>query len=178
MVISFKPYSSALFDLAKEVKKEDYYLEQLEDLTKIWNENEEFKFALRHPKITKLQKKEWISQLFEKDLDTLLYRYLLVMVDHDMASYIPEIKEAYKECLKEDRNIETVLIESAIELNEKQTNDLKTLLETKLKKNVELDIRIKPELMAGIRVRTKDLALDNTLLAKINGLKEKLNNID
>lgn len=178
MVGSFSPYSSALFDLAKEVNKEDYYLEQLEVLAKIWNENEDFKNALRHPKITKLQKTEWISNLFEKDMDALLYRYLLVMIEHDMIGYIPEIKDAYQECLKEDRNIETVLVESAIELDKKQIMDLKTLLETKLNKTIELEIKVKPELMAGMRVHTKDLALDNSLLSKLNGLKEKLINMD
>lgn len=178
MVSSFKPYSSALFELAKEVNKEDYYLEQLQDLSKIWDENKDFKNALCHPKITKIQKKEWISSFFEKDVDVLLYRYLLVMIEHDMIGYIPEITESYEECIKEDRNIETVLVESAIELDEKQIIDLKQLLETKLNKTIELDIKVKPELMAGMRVHTNDLALDNSLLSKINGLKEKLSSMD
>ncbi len=178
MVNSFMPYSSALFDLAKEVNKEEYYLEQLEDLSEIWNDNVDFRNALRHPKITKAQKKDWISNLFEKELDDLMYRYLLVMIEHDLIGFIPEIKDAYQMCLKEDRNIETVVVESAIELNTKQISDLKSLFETKLKKTVELEIKVKPELMAGMRVHTKDLALDNSLLSKLNGLKEKLNKMD
>ena len=105
MVTSYKPYSVALFELAKEIDKVAFYLEELESLTTIWNENDDFKKALRHPKITRLQKREWISQLFEKELDSMLYRFLLVMIEHDVIGYIPEIKDAYIEVYKEDLNI-------------------------------------------------------------------------
>lgn len=178
MVVSYQPYSSALFDLAKEAKKEEKYLEELNDLSKIWEENKDFSNALSHPKITRLEKREWIAQLFENKVDTLLYRFLLVMIEHDMIGYIPQIRDAYVQCFREDRNIEIVAVESAIELDDTQLNDLKQLLETKLKKNVELDVKVKPELMAGIRVRTKDLVLDNSLLSRLNGLKETLSNMD
>ena len=96
--------------------------------------NEDFLKALRHPKITRREKKEWISQLFESELDPLLYRYLLVMVEHDQIGYIPEIYEAFIEVYKEDQNIESVLIESACPLSEDQIRQIKTVIEKKLKR--------------------------------------------
>lgn len=174
MVTSYKPYSVALFELAKEIDKVAFYLEELESLTTIWNENDDFKKALRHPKITRLQKREWISQLFEKELDSMLYRFLLVMIEHDVIGYIPEIKDAYIEVYKEDLNIETVRVESAVVLSDEQLENIKKMIESKLNKSIELDVSVVPELIAGVRVRTKDLVLDNTLLSRINHLKEKL----
>ena len=42
-------------------------------------------------------------------------------------------------------------MESASELDAKQKSSLKQMLETKLNKTVELDIAIKPELIAGMK---------------------------
>ena len=178
MVESLKPYSEALYELAKDANKVDFYLEQLKSLKDIWNENVEFSKALSHPKITRVQKKEWITNLFKKDLDTVLYRYLLVLNEHDKIYDIPGIYDAYIECFREDMNIEVVQVESATNLNEEQIQSIKDLLESKLNKKVELAIRVNEELMAGIRVRTKDLVLDNTLLSRLNTMKEKINTID
>ena len=178
MVASYTPYSSALFDLAVESKQEDFYLEQLQELTKIWNENGDFKNALCHPKITKAEKTKWICELFENKIDNLLYRFLLVMIEHDVIAYIPEITDAYADILKEYRNIEPVTVESATTLNEKQLADIKAMLEAKLKKSVDITVKVNPELIAGLRVHTKDLELDNSVLSKVNGLKEKLSHMD
>ena len=176
MVVSFKPYSLALYELAKDKDQVPYYMVQLKKLSDIWKENEDFLKALRHPKITRREKKEWISQLFESELDPLLYRYLLVMVEHDQIGYIPEIYEAFIEVYKEDQNIESVLIESACPLSEDQIRQIKTVIEKKLKKNIEVRTNVVPELIAGVRVRTKDFVLDNSMLSRISNLKEKLEN--
>ena len=176
MVMSFKPYSLALYELAKDKDQVPYYMEQLKKLSDIWKENEDILKALRHPKITRREKKEWISQLFESELDPLLYRYLLVMVEHDQIGYIPEIYEAFIEVYKEDQNIESVLIESACPLSEDQIRQIKTVIEKKLKKNIEVRTNVVPELIAGVRVRTKDFVLDNSMLSRISNLKEKLEN--
>ena len=51
---------------------------------------------------------------------------------------------------------------------------LNVILETKLNKTVELDIAIKPELIAGMKVCTRDMVLDNTVLSRLEAIKEKI----
>ena len=178
MVEALRPYSEALYELAKDAGKVDFYMEELKALKDIWNENSAFSKALSHPQITRVQKKEWISNLFEKNLDTLLYRYLLVLTDHDKVSDMKGIYDAYVECYRDDHNIEVVKVESATKLSDEQVQSIKDMLEKKLDKKVELAISVNDELMAGIRVQTKDLVLDNTLLSRFNAMKEKLNALD
>ena len=98
------------------------------------------------------------------------------MVEHDQIGYIPEIYEPFIEVYKEDQNIESVLIESACPLSEDQIRQIKTVIEKKLKKNIEVRTNVVPELIAGVRVRTKDFVLDNSMLSRISNLKEKLEN--
>ncbi|WP_320608013.1 ATP synthase F1 subunit delta [Floccifex sp.] len=166
----------ALFELASSQGKEKDYMDSLKELSSIWNENKDFRLALRHPKITREQKREWISNLFENKLDSLLYRFLLVMVEHDLIGFIPELYEAYVEVYKESQNIESVYVESAMPLTQETIEDIKKVIESKLNKNIEITTNVNPELIAGIRVRTKDYVLDNSMLSRINNLKEKLSN--
>ncbi|MGN1275971.1 MAG: ATP synthase F1 subunit delta [Floccifex sp.] len=174
MVVSYKPYSLALFELAKEQNKIEFYRDQLKELSLIWKENHDFMLALSHPKITRIQKKEWITQCFESKIDAMLFRFLLVMVEHDVIGFIPEIYEAYIEVYKEDLNIENVIVESACVLSKEELDQIRMVIEAKLDKKIEIQTNIVPELIAGIRVTTKDFVLDNSVLSRINSLKNKL----
>jgi F0F1-type ATP synthase delta subunit len=51
---------------------------------------------------------------------------------------------------------------------------LKAMLEKKMNKKVELDIKEDPSLIAGLRVQTSRFVLDNSALARLNAMKEKL----
>jgi F0F1-type ATP synthase delta subunit len=48
------------------------------------------------------------------------------------------------------------------------------MLEKKMNKKVELDIKEDPSLIAGLRVQTSRFVLDNSALARLNAMKEKL----
>lgn len=174
MVEAYMPYSQALYELAKDAKKEETWMQDLEKLALIWKENPDFVAALAHPKCKKEQKREWIKNLFSTSLDEILYRFLLVMIDHDKIHAFPSLYEAYKQCFQIAHKIERVSVRSASVLDQKQIDSLKAMLESKLNVSVDLDIQVDPTLIAGLRVQTKDLVLDNTVLSKIDAMKESL----
>ena len=45
----------------------------------------------------------------------------------------------------------------------------------KKNKTLELEVQVDPSLIAGIKVQASDLVMDNTLVAKINAMKEAIN---
>ena len=49
------------------------------------------------------------------------------------------------------------------------------MLKEKLNKNVELTVDVDPDLIAGLKVKAKDIVLDNTVKTRLDNLKEKLN---
>ncbi|MDO4467174.1 MAG: ATP synthase F1 subunit delta [Bacillota bacterium] len=174
MVETYKPYAQALFELASEQSKQDEYLGALKELETVWESTPELSKFFSHPKITKKQKQDCLESIFSKDVDPIVYRYLLVLNQHNMIGYFVQIVEAYKELWKEAKNIETIKVESATTLEEDQIQALKKMLESKLNKEVELVIKVDSSLIAGLRVQTKDFVLDNTVSSRLASMKEQL----
>ncbi len=64
---------------------------------------------------------------------------------------------------------------SASKLGEDQLSRLKEMLEKKLNKTLELEVQVDSSLIAGIKVQANDLVMDNTVIAKIDAMKEAIN---
>lgn len=174
MVETWTPYAQAIFEIARDTGKEEKYMSDLESLSSIWQQEKDFVLALSHPKIAKATKKTWLLNLFEDLLDATMMQTLLVFNEHDVIANLPQIYQAYLMCYRDAHDIEIIKVESASELDAKQKSSLKQMLETKLNKTVELDIAIKPELIAGMKVCTRDMVLDNTVLSRLEAIKEKI----
>lgn len=174
MVETYKPYAQALFELASEQSKQDEYLDALKELETVWEQSPELSKFLSHPKITKKQKQDCLESVFAQEVDPVIYRYLVVLNHHNVIGHFDKIVEAYKELWKEAKNIETVKVESATDLDEEQIQALKKMLASKLNKEVELVIKVDSSLIAGLRVQTKDFVLDNTVSSRLASMKEQL----
>lgn len=174
MVEAYLPYSQALYDLANDRNKIEEYEIDMKELAGIWSENADFVKALAHPKVTRVQKRQWLTELFSGKVDDIVYRYLCILTEHNVIAHIPEIYEGYVSIWRQAKNIEVVKVTSASSLSEKQQADLKAMLEKKMNKKVELDIKEDPSLIAGLRVQTGQFILDNTALSRLDTMKEKL----
>lgn len=176
MVEQMMPYGQAIYEIAKEADKEEEYKGVLYELSLIWEKEPSFVLALSHPKITKAEKQKWLMELFEDSLPPVMMKTLLIFNEHGVIQALPDIYKAYVQCFEKDHDIENVLVETACPLDEKQQTSLQKMLEQKLHKTISLTYKIDPELIAGLRVRAGDLVLDNTVLSRLEAIKEKIRN--
>ena len=73
-------YGEALFQLAVEEKKEDQFLEEVQTLQKILEENPEFSNLLNHPKIGKEEKIEVLKNVFENNFSPELTGFFVLIL--------------------------------------------------------------------------------------------------
>ena len=168
-MVDYTPYAEALFELAQDSKQEIAWMSELKQVAQVITSVSELSQILAHPSIPRVKKKEIIQTAFESELDTTVFRFLLVLNEHD------KISDAYEACYRKRHRIEIVKVTSASKLDEDQLSRLKEMLEKKLNKTLELEVQVDPSLIAGIKVQASDLVMDNTLVAKINAMKEAIN---
>ncbi len=173
-MVDVRPYAQALFEIAKENKEDESMGSTLKDLALIWEQNPEWVQLLRHPKIKREEKKERMDALLKESIPTLLLRFLYVCNLHDVAGFLPEIYQAYMKIYNEAHAIEWVEVESACALDEGQIEQLKAVLAKKLHKTIQLNNKVNPALIAGLRVQTSEFVLDNTILSKADSMKERI----
>lgn len=52
---------------------------------------------------------------------------------------------------------------------------LQKVLKEKLNKDIKISVEVDPSLIAGLKVQTKDMVMDNTIVSKIDAMKEAMN---
>ena len=174
-MVDYTPYAQALFELASSNEQEKEWMGQLNEAAQVLISLPEFKQVLAHPSITREKKKEILTSVFAKELDQTVFRFLLVLNEHNVISHLDLISKAYQSCFRKAHKIEIVRVTSAIQLDEDQLSRLKTMLEQKLNKSLELKVKVDPSLIAGIKVQAEDLVMDNTVVARIAAMKEAIN---
>lgn len=165
-------YADALFSIGKEEHKLDAFREQLKTVEDSLQKEPQFAHLLTHPKMGKEQKKEMLTSVYEKTVDTTVLNFMKLLVDKSRFSHIREICQAFYSLYHEEYQIEVAYVSTAVPLQEEDIAQLKQVLEHKIKKKTELVITVNKEMMAGIRVKIGDQVMDNSASARLANLKE------
>lgn len=168
-------YSDALVELAKEgaltfekissdLKLIKDTLEQSSDLNEV----------LINPVVSIENKKEIIDKVFSADVDVLVLNFLKVIIDKERFDTFLEICDSFAKARDAVENISRVEVVSAVEMSQDAKAKLKSKLEEKMHKNVVLDLKINPQIIAGLVISIGDNVIDMSLKHKLEDLSKKL----
>lgn len=175
-MVDVMPYAQALFEIANESNDDEQVGKELKDLADLWSKNQDLIQFLKHPKVKREEKEKLLESILQDSKDATVSRFIRVCNQHDVVAYMPEIYQGYLKVFNKAHAIEVVEVESATDLDAKQCGNLKEVLAKKLNKTIQLNVKVDPSLIAGLRVRTNEFVLDNTILSKANSMKEKIKN--
>ncbi len=169
MTDTAKQYALAVFSLALEKKE----LEELsKDLKKfvdgIFEDTEKF---FRHPKITKIQKKELIDSSVH---NKLLANFLKVVIDNDRFDLINPIYYEYLDLLNNMNNIMEVTVFTAKSLSKENKDKIKSKIGDNYHRKVKIIEKIDKNILGGIRIEYEGKVIDNTVNRYLTDLKSAL----
>lgn len=165
-------YSDALFSIALEEKQVDVYLKQLQMITSSLQSEKAFASLLAHPKLDKEAKKQMLTSVYGTSIDHNILNFMKLLIDKSRFSHVQEICQVFHDLYNEKYGIQRVFVTSAKPLATQEIAKLKTILETKTQKIVELVIQVDEDLMAGIRVKIGDQIIDNSAKTRLANLKD------
>lgn len=168
-------YSDALVDIAKEGKLT--YSKISADLNLIKETltlSKDLNDVLTNPIVSIENKKEILDKVFSNEIDLLILNFLKVLVDKNRFFIFDEILESYNNALDNINNISRIQVTTAVQMTGEAKDKLKEKLETKLKKNVVLDLDISPDIIAGLVIRIGDNVIDLSLKHKLEDLSKSI----
>lgn len=168
-----RSYAQALFDLAQEEKILDLVKANFEEMMRVFSENQELKNILKHPKVSKTDKKELLDKIFG-DVNTYVKNFTKLLIDKSRFMHFDDIYKSYVGMYNNFNNIEVAYVQSATKLSEEQKASIKAMLEAKLHKDIELKTKINEDLLAGVRIKIKDEILDNSAATRLERMKEQV----
>lgn len=101
-------------------------------------------------------------------------QFLLTVAAENRMAFLEPMVQALEQAWYEARGIEIVTVDSAVELSAAQKERLRGNLRRALAREVALQFRLDPELVAGIRIGRGSVQYDFSLAGSLKKLRETL----
>jgi F-type H+-transporting ATPase subunit delta len=168
-------YANALADVALEQGTADAVTQQLTGFAALYAESAELRNFLSSPAVTREAKHRVIEKLLARVGGSRIMRnFLLVVIDHQRAHFLPEIVAAFQQVIRQRQGITEAQVSSAVELNAPQKAELESTLERVTGKRVEAKFLLEPALLGGAVIRVGDTVYDGSLRSRLNELRARL----
>lgn len=170
-----KTYGDALFELAVEEEKVDVLSEEILEVKKVLDENQEFGRLMNHPKIIKEEKIQLAQQVFEDRISKEIMGFLTIIISKDRYRNIDEILDYFLAEVKKYKGIGVATVTTAVPLKEEQRKSVeKKLLETTEYKSMEMHYETDASLIGGMIIRIGDRVVDSSIRTKLTELERTL----
>ena len=168
-------YAKALLELALEQKLEDKVKGDMQLVSDICESNREFRRMLSNPVINAAKKESIINEIFKNKIDNLSLSFLTLITGKKREVHIDEIAKSYIEQYKEEKGIKTVIIETAVALDNASKERIIALLIENTKSKIELVENINNDLIGGFKLTFDNKQYDTSILSEIQKLRREFN---
>lgn len=172
-----KRYAQALLQIAQEKEAIDLYEKEINDFLASINADQHLNHIWFSERIMTGDKKQVVEQLFKNKLSPIIVNLLMVLVDKNRESFLPDIFAEYKKLADISRNIIDAQVRSAVALTDKDFNELVAKLSAMSGKNVRLQVVVDPSLIGGLVVKIGDKVIDGSVVKRLAIMKKNLKNI-
>ena len=167
-------YAKAFFSLAKEKNILDELKIDIELIAQLAEESSDFVLLLESPVIKTSQKIKIMQSLFEGKVNENTLNFLKLIADNKREVHIPGICRNFLALYRQELGVKSAVITSAIPLNKDILAQVKSQLQASFKTDVELDEKVKKELIGGFVLRVDDRQVDASIATQLRKVKEKL----
>ena len=170
-----KTYGDALFELAVEEEKVDVLSEEILEVKRVLDENQEFGRLMNHPKIIKEEKIRMAQEIFESRVSKELMGFLTIIITKDRYKNIDEILDYCIAEVKKYKGIGIATVTTAVALSAEQQKKIEQkLLDTTDYKSMEMNYQTDPALIGGMIIRIGDRVVDSSIRTKLSELQREL----
>jgi len=167
-------YAETLFELARRNNAIEEFGAGLEAVAKQLDEEPRFRMFLETPRIDDDDRKALVRKVFSDALPTLVVNFVLVTIDKRRQRLLRSISSEYQALLDEHLGREHVDVTLARTPDEATRTVIAERLTKALGKKAIPHIRVKPEIIGGLIVRTTDTIFDGSVRRRLEGMRRRL----
>lgn len=171
-------YGQALYELAIESGSAAGYLDEVQIVLEVFNENGELTDFLNNPKISKTDKVKTMESIFDSRVRKDITGLIVLAVEKDRQNDIQGILEYFITAIKDYLKIGIVNVATPMELSDRQKAEVeKRILDTTAFKKLEMNYSVDKSLIGGMVIRIGDRVVDTSIKTKLAELTKELNKI-
>ena len=173
-----KVYGDALFEAAREAGRMDDMYEEVLELQKLLQANEELQKMMENPKVIREDKENVIETVFRGRISDEIVELMKLMIAKGRYSNIESVFDYFIGLVKEEKKIGIAYVTTAVELSDGQKDEVeKRLLETTRYESFEMNYVVDASLIGGMVIRIGDRVVDSSIKTKLYELTKSLRKI-
>ena len=171
---NIKNLAAALLVVAKEIDAVDEVQRSIKLVLELLKKDAQFRAFMQSKRFTIEQKTEVIKFGLEDVCNPLIQELLIIEIDQNPTVLMRNLSYFFDAMVKDELNIVPVEAHVADELSVDELAYLQKTLEETIGKDTELDLKIDPNLLGGIKLRIENTFLDASIKNKMDNLRREL----
>ena len=167
-------YAETLFELASRNESIQEYGDALGMVAGLLEDDSRFRTFVETPRIDDETKKDVIRKVFRDKAPKQVINFVLITIDKRRQTLLREISAEYLLLLDDHLGREHVEVTVARPLDDTTENVVSERLSKMLGKQAIPHIRVKPEILGGLVVRTGDTIYDGSVRRRLEDLRRRL----
>jgi F-type H+-transporting ATPase subunit delta len=168
-------YAQALFDLAVEERALEPVETDLKALAGLMRESADLRRLIISPRFTSEEKGAGLAAVAERaGFNSLTHKFLGLLAANRRTNALGNITAAFQRLAAARRGLVSAQVVTAIALTDVQTTALKSALRQALGKDPEIEARVDPAILGGVKVRVGSRLYDASLKSRLDSLKYAL----
>jgi F-type H+-transporting ATPase subunit delta len=170
-----EPYAQALMSLAKEGDLVDRISEDVNSLLNLMKESDDLRVCLTNPLFKSEQKKAVIGQLAGDQLHPYTRNFLMLLVDRGRIVFVERIFQHFQELVRQLNQTVLAQVTTAVPLSDAQQESIRQkVLTITQARQVELDVKVEPDLIGGVIIRVGSQVIDVSLRGQLRQIGMRL----
>ena len=169
-----KNYAETLFELARRNDGVESYGQAIATIAGVIDDDPKFRMFLETPRIEDDDKKVVVRRAFGEALPKHVVNFVLVTIDKRRQRLLRRISREYDLLLDEHLGREHVEVTVARQVDDATTQLISERLSSALGTRVIPHVRVKPEILGGLVVRTGDTIYDGSIRRRLDGMRRRL----
>ncbi len=165
------PYAEAFLQVAETNNEVSKVISQAKSILKLWEESSELSEAMASPVLEVESKKAALEKIFGKNVTPSFLNFLKLLADRQRIGLLDSVLERLLELYRDQRNIALATVTSATALDEDQQAELlKKIGSIAGTNNLELNLKVDPDLIGGFVVKVGSKVIDASLSGQVRRL--------
>lgn len=165
-------YAQALFDLASDEKQVAAVEADMRSLRTALAESRDFRVLVASPKFSSEQKGAALTAIAAKaKFNATTRKFLGLLAANGRASVLPSVITSFQALAAKARGAVSAQVTTALPLTAAQSKGVAAALRQALGKDPEIETRVDPAILGGIKVQVGSRLFDASLKSKLDSLK-------
>lgn len=164
-------YGKALYEAARDVDKVDTILEELKEISTVFQNDPDFSEFFCTPVISGPEKKQVVEQIFADRISRETLNFLLVLIDKRRMNSFNRIVKEYHKLINQEQGISLGTVFSVEPLTDIQLRSFEEKTARLLQKKVKLVNKTDEYLLGGIKIFIEGKIIDASIRKQLRDLE-------